>query len=144
MKVILQLSLLLILLSVANGCVNADLGKLLNYRKLKSLIGFNKLNLSARFVRETIAEHKVVIFSKSYCQYSTMAKEQFRKLNFPFHAVELDNRPDGNVIQEILGEMTGASTVPRVFVDAKFIGGGTDVKKLNESGDLKKLLKIQK
>lgn len=31
--------------------------------------------------------------------------------------------------------------VPRVFVKGKFIGGGTDVKKLNETGELKELLK---
>lgn len=37
-------------------------------------------------------------------------------------------------------EMTGGRTVPRVFVDGKFIGGGTDVKAKYESGELKKLL----
>lgn len=63
-------------------------------------------------------------------------------LDFPFLALELDNRHDGNLIQNILGEMTDASTVPRVFVDGKFIGGGIEVKKLYESGELKKLLKI--
>lgn len=31
--------------------------------------------VSAQFVRETIAKNKVVIFSKSYCPYCTMAKE---------------------------------------------------------------------
>lgn len=30
--------------------------------------------------------------------------------------------------------------VPRVFVNGKYIGGGTDVKKLNETGQLKPLL----
>lgn len=30
---------------------------------------------SAQFVREAIASNKVVIFSKSYCPYCTMAKE---------------------------------------------------------------------
>lgn len=30
---------------------------------------------AAQFVRETIAKNKVVIFSKSYCPYCTMAKE---------------------------------------------------------------------
>lgn len=35
---------------------------------------------------------------------------------------------------------TESLKVPRVFVNGKFIGGGTDVKKLNETGELKKLL----
>ncbi|KAJ6645201.1 Glutaredoxin-C4 [Pseudolycoriella hygida] len=95
---------------------------------------------SAQFVRDTIAQNKVVIFSKSYCPYCTMAKEQFKKLSFPFFTVELENREDCSQIQAVLGEMTGATSVPRVFVDGKFIGGGTDVKKLNETGELQKLL----
>jgi glutaredoxin 3 len=36
--------------------------------------------------------------------------------------------------------MTGARSVPRVFVDGNFIGGGTDVKKLYETGALAKML----
>lgn len=43
-------------------------------------------------------------------------------------------------IQNVLGEMTGARSVPRCFIDGKFIGGGTDVKKLFESGELAKML----
>lgn len=83
-----------------------------------------------------------------------------------FEAIELDKREtlpfEGSEIQHALGEITGATTVsqidslegiinktirypcyfqvPRVFVNGQFIGGGTDVKKLNESGQLKKLL----
>ncbi|XP_055313914.1 uncharacterized protein LOC129575076 [Sitodiplosis mosellana] len=96
--------------------------------------------MAAEFVSETIAKDKVVIFSKTYCPYCTMAKEQFQKLKQEFTAIELENRDDCNEIQAALGQITGGTTVPRVFVKGKFIGGGTDVKKLNESGELKKLL----
>lgn len=34
---------------------------------------------SAQFVRDTIAKNKVVIFSKSYCPYCTVAKEVINK-----------------------------------------------------------------
>jgi glutaredoxin 3 len=54
--------------------------------------------------------------------------------------IELEDRPDCNEIQDALGDMTGARSVPRVFVDGKFIGGGTDVKKLYETGELAKML----
>ncbi|KAH8232857.1 hypothetical protein KR026_001095 [Drosophila bipectinata] len=90
------------------------------------------------FVRDTIQNNKVVIFSKSYCPYCSMAKEQFRKLEVKAYVVELDQRDDGNEIQAVLGEMTGARTVPRCFIDGKFIGGGTDVKRLYEQGILQK------
>jgi len=38
--------------------------------------------------------------------------------------VELDERDDGNAIQDYLGQLTGGRSVPRVFVGGKFIGGG--------------------
>lgn len=52
----------------------------------------------------------------------------------------MDDRPDCNDIQGVLGNITGASSVPRVFLDGNFIGGGTDVKKLYETGQLAKML----
>ncbi|XP_073838550.1 uncharacterized protein isoform X2 [Musca autumnalis] len=92
----------------------------------------------AVFVQNVLKEHKVVIFSKSSCPYCSMAKEQFKKLSVPFHVIELDQRQDCNEIQDVLGQMTGQRTVPRCFIDGKFIGGGTDVKKMYETGALQK------
>ncbi|TDG42122.1 hypothetical protein AWZ03_011454 [Drosophila navojoa] len=67
-----------------------------------------------------------------------MAKEPFRKLKVDAMIVELDGRKDGNAIQSVLGEMTGARTVPRVFINGKFVGGGTDIKRMYELGTLQK------
>lgn len=77
-------------------------------------------------------------------------------------AIELDSRSDCSDVQDALRELTGARSVPRVFVDGKyniydiiqhpaisifsfnfignFIGGGTDVKKMYEDGSLAKLV----
>lgn len=88
--------------------------------------------------------------------------QQFQKLNQAFTAIEIENRSDCSEIQAALGEITGATTVsfhldgsrksknpseklarsqvPRVFVNGKFIGGGSDVKSLHDSGELAKLL----
>ncbi|XP_005182471.1 uncharacterized protein LOC101901467 [Musca domestica] len=98
----------------------------------------NMSSPQAVFVQNALKEHKVVIFSKSYCPYCTMAKDQFKKLSVPFHVIELDQRQDTDEIQDVLGQMTGARTVPRCFIDGKFIGGGTDVKKMYETGALQK------
>ncbi|KAH8371509.1 hypothetical protein KR093_007752 [Drosophila rubida] len=98
----------------------------------------NMESTQAQFVRETINNHKVVIFSKSYCPYCSMAKEQFRKLDVATTVVELDLRQDGEEIQAVLGELTGARTVPRCFINGKFIGGGTDVRRLYEQGILQR------
>ncbi|XP_037933402.1 glutaredoxin-C4-like [Teleopsis dalmanni] len=92
----------------------------------------------ADLVQHAIKSNKVVIFSKTYCPYCTMAKEQFEKLSVSPTVIELDERNDADEIQNILGEITGSRTVPRCFIDGKFIGGGTDVKKMYEKGSLQK------
>lgn len=98
--------------------------------------------MSLKFVKDSIAKQRVVIFSKSYCPYCSLAKEQFKKLNFEFLAIEIEDMQNCQEIQNVLCEMTGSRSVPRVFVDQKFIGGGTDVKKLYETGELAKLLGV--
>ncbi|EFN72745.1 Glutaredoxin-C4 [Camponotus floridanus] len=90
-------------------------------------------------VNELIGKDSVVIFSKTHCPYCKMAKKVFESLKKPYTAIELDNREDGQDIQDVLNEITGARTVPRVFLNRKCLGGGTDVKKLYDSGKLANL-----
>lgn len=47
---------------------------------------------------------------------------------------------DGSAIQDFLGQLTGERTVPRVFIDGKCVGGGSDVKRLHSEGKLVPLL----
>ena len=54
--------------------------------------------------------------------------------------IELDNRDDGAAIQAYLGKVTGATSVPRVFIGGKFIGGGDDTVALARSGELARLV----
>ena len=94
--------------------------------------------VSKEQVNQLIASDLVVIFSKTRCPYCTMAKKIFDDLKRKYTTIELDERDDGDEIQSILGEMTGARTVPRVFVKGVCLGGGSDVKKLYETGELQK------
>nr|KAF7416516.1 hypothetical protein H0235_011047 [Vespula pensylvanica] len=87
-------------------------------------------------VDQLIASDQIVIFSKTRCPYCKMAKQVFESLKKEYTAIELDERDDAEEIQSILGEMTGARTVPRVFVKGECLGGGTDIKKLYDSGEL--------
>ncbi|XP_015838214.1 uncharacterized protein LOC103313951 isoform X2 [Tribolium castaneum] len=89
-------------------------------------------------VKDLIKSDTVVIFSKTYCPYCKLAKEVFNNLKKTFTTIELDKRDDGEEIQGILGELTGAKTVPRVFVKGQCLGGGSDVKALYDKGELQK------
>lgn len=62
-------------------------------------------------VKELINTDTVVIFSKTYCPYCKVAKEVFNNMKKTFTTIELDQRDDGDEIQGILGEITGAKTV---------------------------------
>jgi glutaredoxin 3 len=96
-----------------------------------------------RAVEEALRSERVVVFSKSYCPYSHRAKDTLAKHRIKIHAVELDKRADGGEIQDALEEMTGARTVPRVFIDGKFVGGATETGELDASGRLHEML-VQK
>ena len=63
------------------------------------------------FIKETIAKDKVVVFSKSYCPFCSMAKEALDKINCKYTVIELSNRKDCSTLQDVLKDMTGARSV---------------------------------
>ena len=88
-----------------------------------------------------IANNKIAVISKSYCPYCTKAKKALDKVAKGQYAVlEIEN--DGNCanIQAYMKKKTGGSSVPRVFVNRKFIGGGDDTVAKQKSGELARLL----
>lgn len=62
------------------------------------------------FVDSILNKYKVAVFSKTYCPYCTKAKDALSsfKLNPDvYHVVELDERSDGQDIQDYLHSITG-------------------------------------
>ena len=91
---------------------------------------------ASALVAATIAEHRVVVFSKTFCPYCDKAKAAFAAVSCTPFVMELDARPDGGAIQAALATLTGGSSVPRVFIAGKFIGGGDDTAAAQRSGQL--------
>lgn len=90
---------------------------------------------------------KVMVFSKSYCPYCSKAKTVFQDLvskgqlsTEDYEVMEIEDDPNCNAIQKYLGTLTGASSVPRVFINGSCVGGGDDVVSKYKSGQLIKLL----
>lgn len=93
------------------------------------------------FVNDITKSNKVAVFSKVYCPYCTMAKSALKEAGLKeYFLMELDEVDDGAAIQDALQKVTGARTVPRVFIGGKFIGGGSEVKDLQSAGKLTKML----
>ena len=87
-----------------------------------------------------IDQNKIVVFSKSWCPFSTKSKQLFKKLNLDFKVYEIDKENDGDLVLTILKEMTSQKTVPNIFINGKHVGGNDELQKANKSGELKKLL----
>ncbi|ESO95298.1 hypothetical protein LOTGIDRAFT_116841 [Lottia gigantea] len=96
----------------------------------------------AKFIQNAIDTHQVVIFSKTYCPHCKTVKQIFAQLNVTPNVVELDLVDNGTKMQDILHHMTGARTVPRVFITGKSIGGASETKTFLKTGQLQEMLKI--
>ena len=80
---------------------------------------------------------KVVMYSKVPCPYCVSAKNFLNGKNIPFEEIDLTGKPDE--IDRIKQE-TGWRTVPIILINGKLIGGYTDLKALDDEGQLDKLL----
>ncbi|KAJ4968910.1 hypothetical protein NE237_015611 [Protea cynaroides] len=92
-------------------------------------------------VKKTLAENPIVVYSKTWCSYSSEVKSLFKRLGAEPFVVELDELgPQGPQLQKVLERLTGQHTVPNVFIGGKHIGGCTDTVKLYRQGELTSLL----
>ncbi|RLW05829.1 hypothetical protein DV515_00005014 [Chloebia gouldiae] len=97
-------------------------------------------NAAVNQIQDVISHNCVVIFSKTTCPYCKMAKDLFEDLKVNYTAMELDVNTNGRQFQDVLEQMTGSRTVPRVFINGTCVGGATDTQKLHEEGKLLPLI----
>ncbi|KAJ0402579.1 hypothetical protein P43SY_006818 [Pythium insidiosum] len=91
-------------------------------------------------VQAAIKSEKVLVFSKTYCPYCARVKALFEDLDVDHEVVELDERPDGSDIQEILLSLTKQRTVPNVFIKGQHVGGCDAVTELYAQKKLQAML----
>ncbi|XP_046346534.1 glutaredoxin-1-like [Haliotis rufescens] len=100
-------------------------------------------------VDNKIEEKKVMVFSKSTCPYCTKAKAVLKKYigdgeilsAEEYEVMEIERDSRCSAIQDYLLKITGGRSVPRVFINGKFLGGGDETVAADKSGELKSLLK---
>lgn len=90
-------------------------------------------------IEEAIALNTVVVVSKTTCGFCADAKKALKQAGAgDVLVIELDKlgpKP-AQEIQEHMGVLTGATTVPRVFIGRRFVGGGSETVKMHETGEL--------
>ena len=92
---------------------------------------------------ETEDEHemtqkKIVVYNRNLCWYCWRAKRLLKRRRYQFEVVDLTNDSEGRAW---LAETTGRKTVPQVFIDDCPIGGFADIKGLDHSGELDRLVR---
>lgn len=99
------------------------------------------------FVNQTIADKKqpVVMFALEWCEFCWSVRKMFGEAGIDYQSVDLDsvayqadNR--GGDIRTVLRQMTGAPTIPQIFVGGKHIGGATETFDAFNDGSLKAML----
>jgi len=105
---------------------------------LDSTIAASKEN---QYIQKMIKDNPVMVFSKPTCQYCKMAKEVLDGTGVDYTVEEIESREDCDKLQDIFKLLTGARTVPRVFVGGKCIGGGSETYSLHNQGKLVPMLK---
>ena len=92
-------------------------------------------------VTKYINDHKIMIFTKSYCHFCAKVKNLFSSLKSPFQFLDLDLIGDGEEIQNHLFQMTNQKGVPSVWIGGNFIGGSDTVFEMKNTGKLFSILK---
>ena len=73
-----------------------------------------------------IAADGVVVFSATYCPFSYRVKYELRQASIPFTVHETNILPNGRALVAELGELTGRTSIPSIFIAGVPIGGCND------------------
>jgi len=87
-------------------------------------------------INATVKQNPIVMYSKYHCPFCTKARKVFQSIGVDFMEIDLNKEPNTAEWQDALQQITGARSVPRVFVGGKFIGGGSETEELHNSGQL--------
>lgn len=82
---------------------------------------------------------KIVIYTMKYCPYCENAKRLLSSKGVTFNEHLVAEEDDAT--WKKLEEQTGFKTMPQIFVEDKFIGGYTELARLDQSGELDELVK---
>ncbi|CDI81635.1 glutaredoxin, putative [Eimeria praecox] len=96
-----------------------------------------------KWVDDLVEGHQVTVFSKSYCPHCKAAISALSRLNISdMHVEQIEDNPFCDAIQDYLKTKTGARSVPRVFLNGKFFGGGDDTVEGIKNGTVERILRV--
>ncbi|HWP56293.1 MAG TPA: glutaredoxin 3 [Candidatus Acidoferrales bacterium] len=84
---------------------------------------------------------RVVIYTKSYCSFCRAAKALLRSKGIDFQETDIT---DETALQEKVRQLSGQTTVPQIFIDGRPIGGYEELRRLDATRELDRLLGLSK
>lgn len=85
---------------------------------------------------------EVIIYTVDYCPYCKKAEMLLKEKNISFKKIDITKNEDEH--RQKLAEyydIQGRVTVPQIIIGGRRIGGSDDLERLNNTGELDKLLK---
>lgn len=79
----------------------------------------------------------VIVFSSPFCGYCAVAKRLLMKKDADFIEINILGNPERR--QEMI-DLSGRRSVPQVFIGGQHVGGFTELRDLEASGELDALL----
>jgi glutaredoxin 3 len=80
---------------------------------------------------------EVKIYTRAACGYCTAAIRLLKSKGVQFQHIDATGDP---ATRRWLAEVTGQATVPQIFIDGRSVGGYTDIRALDDRGELDRLL----
>ena len=79
----------------------------------------------------------VKIYTREGCGYCTAAIRLLKSKGVQFRHIDASGDP---TTRRWLAEVTGQTTVPQIFINGRPVGGYTDIRALDDEGELDRLL----
>lgn len=92
-------------------------------------------------LKETIAGNPVVLYALEWCEFCWSVRKMFQEAGIAYLSVDLDSvayqeNDRGGQLRAALREVTGAATIPQIFIGGEHIGGATETLDASNSGEL--------
>mgnify|MGYP006124128135 FL=1 len=82
----------------------------------------------------------IIMYTSQYCPYCSNAENLLKNKGFDISKkIYVDQDPE-ELTRMI--KMTGKRTVPQIYINEKYIGGFDELRKLDNTGELDKVLEI--
>jgi glutaredoxin 3 len=82
----------------------------------------------------------VTLYTGSFCGYCMQVKALLDRLGIPYRERSVEDEPG---LREELLARSGRRTLPQVFVGERYVGGAEELRALEASGELTRLIQTE-